>query len=206
MYSVIGSELTITTKEWGLRKHQKTMLDIWADPERLLLYKNNQKVRHLTGPEYLLLAKSIKNIITDFFYPMDECLSELEKKMLGKIGVSSVSWAPPSVHPEFYKRGYSAILKTASTADNIKTSMPLADLKTKKDQEGNIAKLSAVTQVLEIMTWLYKRNTNKTKISDAFVYAAYTHSIWYISLMHAMKLYFSDNWSIKQKIARKKGN
>lgn len=109
-----------------------------------------------------------------------------KKKMQGKIGVSSVSWAPPSVRPEFYKRGYSAVLKTASTADSIKTFMPLADLKTKMDQEGNIAKLSAVTQVLEIMTWLYKRSTNKTKISDAFVYAAYTHSIWYISLMHAM--------------------
>lgn len=80
MYSVTDSEFTITTKEWDLREHQNTMLDIWADPEWLLVYRNNQKVRHLTGPEYLLLAKSIKTIITDFFYPMDECLSELEKK------------------------------------------------------------------------------------------------------------------------------
>lgn len=80
MYSVTDSEFTITTKEWDLRKHQNTMLDIWADPEWLFVYRNNQKVRHLTDPEYLLLAKSIKNIITDFFYPMDECLSELEKK------------------------------------------------------------------------------------------------------------------------------
>lgn len=84
MYSVMVSELTTTTKEWGLRKQQKTMLDIWADPEQLLLYRNNQKVRHLTGPEYLLLAKSIKTIVTCFFffflYPVDECLSELEKK------------------------------------------------------------------------------------------------------------------------------
>lgn len=60
--------------------------------------------------------------------------------------------SPEHLHQCIQNSTKEAVLKTASTADSIKTFMPLADLKTKMDQEGNIAKLSAVTQVLEIMT------------------------------------------------------
>lgn len=204
MYSVTDSEFTITTKEWDLREHQNTMLDIWADPEWLLVYRNNQKVRHLTGPEYLLPAKSIKNIVTYFFYSMDGCLSELEKKNVGKnrclLGLLSTSISASRILQKRLFCSFEDSIHCWQHQDFHAPSRP-------QDQDGSIGKhCQAVTQVLEIMTWLYKRNTNKTKISDTFVYAAYTHSIWYISLMHAMKLYFSDNWSIKQKIARKKGN